>query len=91
MYFAAFDLDTDDVEDVKELLGERTVAAEQMCTGELVGGEPDANPNRPPNDTGEAWGYPPAGLTITCGARTATTMQPRGCPAAATSWRARSA
>lgn len=91
MYFAAFDLDTDDVEDVKELLGEWTVAAEQMCAGELVGGEPDANPNRPPNDTDEAWGYPPAGLTITCGARTATTMQPRGCPAAATSWRARSA
>ena len=91
MYFAAFDLDTDDVENVKEVLGEWTVAAEQMCAGELVGGEPDANPNRPPNDTGEAWGYPPAGLTITCGARTATTMQPRGCPAATTSWRARSA
>ncbi|WP_338125490.1 Dyp-type peroxidase [Kocuria palustris] len=67
MYFAAFDLDTDDVEDVKELLGEWTVAAEQMCAGELVGGEPDANPNRPPKDTGEAWGYPPAGLTITFG------------------------
>ena len=44
--------------------------------GELVGGEPDADPNRPPNDTGEAWGYPPAGLTITCGARTATTPCP---------------
>ncbi|WP_061712398.1 Dyp-type peroxidase [Kocuria palustris] len=67
MYFAVFDLDTDDVEDVKELLGEWTVAAEQMCAGELVGGEPDANPNRPPNDTGEARGYPPAGLTITFG------------------------
>ncbi|MCY1684709.1 Dyp-type peroxidase [Kocuria sp. SL71] len=52
---------------MKELLGEWTVAAEQMCAGELVGGEPDANPNRPPKDTGEAWGYPPAGLTITFG------------------------
>lgn len=67
MYFAAFDLDTDDVEDVKELLGQWTVAAEQMCAGDLVGGEPDANPNRPPKDTGEAWGYPPGGLTITFG------------------------
>lgn len=67
LYFAAYDLDTDDVEDVKELLAQWTVAAEQMCAGELVGGEPDANPHRPPKDTGEAWGYPPAGLTITFG------------------------
>lgn len=67
MYFAAFDLDTDDVEDVEALLSEWTVAAEQMCAGELVGGEPDANPNRPPKDTGETWGYPPGGLTITFG------------------------
>ena len=67
MYFAAFDLDTDDVEDVKELLGEWTVAAEQMCAGELVGGEPSANDVAPPRDTGEAWGYPAAGLTITFG------------------------
>ncbi|ETJ02553.1 MAG: Iron (Fe)-dependent peroxidase, partial [Actinomyces urogenitalis DORA_12] len=30
-------------------------------------GEPDANEQLPPKDTGEAWGYPVSGLTITFG------------------------
>ena len=67
MYIAAYDVSTTDVAELKDLLARWTVAAEQMCAGELVGGEPDANPNKPPADTGEAWGYPPAGLSITFG------------------------
>ena len=67
MYTAFFDLRTEKVEKVRELLAAWTVAAEQMCAGELVGGEPNANPMAPPKDTGEVWGYPPAGLSITFG------------------------
>ncbi|WP_235954014.1 iron uptake transporter deferrochelatase/peroxidase subunit [Actinomyces faecalis] len=67
LYVAAFDVVTNDVEELKELIAAWTVAAEQMCAGELVGGEPDANAQLPPRDTGEAWGYPVSGLTITFG------------------------
>ena len=67
MYVAAFDVSTEDLDELRKLLGEWTVAAEQMCAGELVGGEPDANVQLPPKDTGEAWGYPVSGLTITFG------------------------
>lgn len=67
MYIAAYDVTADDAADLKDLLGQWTVAAEQMCAGELVGGEPSANKEMPPEDTGEAWGYPAAGLSITFG------------------------
>ncbi|MDU0865008.1 iron uptake transporter deferrochelatase/peroxidase subunit [Actinomyces urogenitalis] len=67
LYVAAFDVSTDDAQELKELIAAWTVAAEQMCAGELVGGEPDANEQLPPKDTGEAWGYPVSGLTITFG------------------------
>ncbi|MCP3427306.1 iron uptake transporter deferrochelatase/peroxidase subunit [Rothia sp. AR01] len=67
MYTAAFDVSTDDVAELKALLTEWTTAAEQMCAGELIGGEPSANKQAPPRDTGEAWGYPPAGLSLTFG------------------------
>ncbi|ETJ45058.1 Iron (Fe)-dependent peroxidase, partial [human gut metagenome] len=62
LYVAAFDVSTDDAQELKELIAAWTVAAEQMCAGELVGGEPDANEQLPPKDTGEAWGYPVSGL-----------------------------
>ncbi|RRD29070.1 iron uptake transporter deferrochelatase/peroxidase subunit [Actinomyces bowdenii] len=67
MFTAAFTVSTTDVEELKALLTEWTVAAEQMCAGELVGGEPSANKQMPPKDTGEVWGYKPNGLTITFG------------------------
>ena len=67
LYAAAFDVTADDVEGLKDLLAEWTTAAEQMCAGELIGGEPSSNEQAPPKDTGEAWGYPAAGLTITFG------------------------
>lgn len=67
MYTAAFDITTDDVDDLKDMLTSWTSASEQMCAGELIGGEPNANPKAVPRDTGEAWDYPVGGLTITFG------------------------
>lgn len=67
MYTAAFNVTVQDVGGLKELLSEWTVAAEHMCAGELVGGAPEGNHHMPPEDTGEAWGYSPSGLTITFG------------------------
>ena len=67
MFTAAFDVSATDVEELKTLLSEWAVAAEQMTSGELVGGQPSSNKQLPPKDTGEAWGYKPNGLTITFG------------------------
>ena len=67
MFTAAFDVSTTDVEDLKTLLSEWAVAAEQMTAGELIGGQPSSNKQLPPKDTGETWGYKPNGLTITFG------------------------
>ena len=67
MFTAAFDVSTTDVEELKTLLSEWAVAAEQMTAGELIGGQPSSNKQLPPKDTGEAWGYKPNGLTITFG------------------------
>lgn len=67
MYTAAFDITTEDVDDLKDMLTSWTSASEQMCAGELIGGEPNANPKAVPRDTGEAWNYPVGGLTITFG------------------------
>lgn len=67
MYTAAFDITTDDLDELKDMLTSWTSASEQMCAGELIGGEPNANPKAVPRDTGEAWNYPVGGLTITFG------------------------
>ena len=67
MYTAAFDVTTTDRQALIGLLQDWTVAAEQMSAGDLVGGVPDANAELPPKDSGEVWGYPASGLTITFG------------------------
>ena len=67
MFTAAFDVSATDVEELKTLLSDWAVAAEQMTAGELIGGQPSSNKQLPPKDTGEAWGYKPNGLTITFG------------------------
>ena len=67
LFTAAFDVTTTDLEDLRSLMADWCVAAEQMTAGELVGGEPDPNPYAAPRDTGEAWGYPPSSLTLTVG------------------------
>jgi deferrochelatase/peroxidase EfeB len=64
--FAAFDVTSTDVDDVKSTLGAWAAAASRMATGLPVGSVED-QPQSPPVDTGEALGLPPAALTITVG------------------------
>ena len=63
---AAFDLTTDRIADVRELLRAWTDAAALMTAGRPVG-PTDADPLLPPPDTGEAVGLPAARLTLTFG------------------------
>ncbi|MEL4357832.1 MULTISPECIES: iron uptake transporter deferrochelatase/peroxidase subunit [unclassified Luteococcus] len=70
MHFAAFDLDPRTTrEDLIALLTDWTNAAERMTDGLGAGSlGPLSGPyDAPPDDTGEAIGLPPAGLTITFG------------------------
>ena len=66
LHFAAFDVTTDSREELVALLTAWTKAAEQMTRG-LPVGTSSTDPHSPPDDTGEAAGLPPAGLTITFG------------------------
>jgi deferrochelatase/peroxidase EfeB len=69
LHFAAFDVITDAREELAQLLKDWTAAAARMTQG-LGAGElgPTSGPYAaPPDDTGEAIGLPPAGLTITFG------------------------
>jgi deferrochelatase/peroxidase EfeB len=66
LYFAAFDLTTTKLADVKKLLQEWTTAAAALTTGKLVGNTND-NPNLPPSDTGEVDGLTPSRCTLTFG------------------------
>ncbi|MFI7541717.1 iron uptake transporter deferrochelatase/peroxidase subunit [Actinoplanes sp. NPDC049599] len=69
LHFVAFDVITKDRERLIGLLKDWTAAAARMTAGQdageigAVGGIPEA----PPDDTGEALGLPPSGLTITVG------------------------
>jgi deferrochelatase/peroxidase EfeB len=69
LHFAAFDVITVAREELAQLLKDWTAAAARMTQG-LGAGElgPTSGPYAaPPDDTGEAIGLPPAGLTITFG------------------------
>ncbi|MEN3361516.1 MAG: deferrochelatase/peroxidase EfeB [Mycobacteriales bacterium] len=65
LVFAAFDVTAADRSAVAALLGSWAAAAAQLTAGLPVGGGVD--PQRPPLDTGEADGLPPARLTVTVG------------------------
>jgi deferrochelatase/peroxidase EfeB len=65
LVFAAFDVTALDKQAVAALLGTWAAAAAQLSAGLAVGANVD--PLRPPLDTGEAVGLPPARLTITVG------------------------
>ena len=67
--FAAFDVTSEDREELRDLLREWSGAAAKMCAGDPVGevGGEDANPYLPPEDTGEVVGRPASGLTVTLG------------------------
>jgi deferrochelatase/peroxidase EfeB len=66
LHFAAFDLLTEDPGELRELLGEWTVAAAEMTGGEMIGDVNDV-PLAPPDDTGETVGLLPSSLTVTFG------------------------
>jgi deferrochelatase/peroxidase EfeB len=69
LHFAAFDVTTDSRESLVALLRAWTDAAERMTRGRGAGpiGPTQGAADLPPDDTGEAIGLPPAGLTITFG------------------------
>ena len=69
MHVAAFDLTTDSVDDLVALLRRWTVMAARLTQGESAGRyAPASGPyDAPPEDTGEAMGLSPSGLTLTVG------------------------
>ncbi|MFG2088405.1 MULTISPECIES: iron uptake transporter deferrochelatase/peroxidase subunit [unclassified Spirillospora] len=68
MHFAAFDVTTDDRDELIALLRKWTRAAEQMTAGRAAGdGAVGGPPEAPPDDTGEALGLKPSRLTLTVG------------------------
>lgn len=66
LHFAALDLVTGDVAEVRDLLRAWTVAAGRMTEGRPAGQE-NRSEYLPPDDTGEAMGLSPARLTLTFG------------------------
>lgn len=69
LHFAAFDLTTQDRDQLRDLLTLWTAAAARMTQGLPAGrfGPASGPYDAPPDDTGEADGLPPSGLTITFG------------------------
>ncbi|MFC7597808.1 iron uptake transporter deferrochelatase/peroxidase subunit [Terrabacter sp. GCM10028922] len=69
LHFVALDVVTKDAAQLRELLKAWTRAAERMTAGAEAapGGLVGGGPNRAPEDTGEAYGLPASGLTITIG------------------------
>jgi deferrochelatase/peroxidase EfeB len=68
LHFAAFDVTTEDRDELAALLKEWTRAAERMTAGRPIGGGAAGGiPEAPPDDTGEALGLRPARLTLTLG------------------------
>lgn len=66
LVFAAFDLTTESLADVKKLFQTWTKASAAMAEGHMIG-EANDNVNMPPSDTGEAAGLTPSRTTITFG------------------------
>ncbi len=69
LHFAAFDVTTADRDELTGLLRDWTAAAARLTQGQDAGdlGATAGPYDAPPDDTGEAIGLPPSGLTITFG------------------------
>lgn len=82
LYFVALDMTSDRREDLIALLQEWTSAARQMSQGNDVGefGAVAGEAWAPPEDTGEALGLPPSGLTITIGFGRSLFLDDKGKP-----------
>lgn len=66
LHFAAFDVTSDDVGDLRELLKRWTEVAASLTAGKPYQPTPQ-QPGQPPQDTGEAIGLSPSRLTLTFG------------------------
>ena len=66
LFFAAFDLETESKDELRELMEAWSQAAREMTEGRMIGKEND-NVYAPPDDTGEAKGLSASNLTITFG------------------------
>jgi deferrochelatase/peroxidase EfeB len=82
LHFAAFDLTTEDRDELVSLLTDWTVAAEAMTGGREVGtyGAVAGPEQAPPEDTGEALGLPASRLTLTIGFGRGMFVDPQGRP-----------
>jgi deferrochelatase/peroxidase EfeB len=69
LHFVAFDVLTKDRDALVRMLKDWTAAAARMTAGKDAGdiGATAGIPEAPPDDTGEAIGLPPSGLTLTVG------------------------
>ncbi|WP_062354072.1 iron uptake transporter deferrochelatase/peroxidase subunit [Herbidospora yilanensis] len=69
LHFVAFDVTTTDRAELAELLQEWTAAAARLTQGKEAGafGATGGSREAAPDDTGEALGLPPSGLTLTVG------------------------
>ncbi|MCW2948425.1 MAG: deferrochelatase/peroxidase EfeB [Actinoallomurus sp.] len=67
LHFAAFDVVSGDRDRLIGMLREWTAAAAAMTRGRPYGSAAGGLPESPPDDTGEAFGLPPARLTLTVG------------------------
>ena len=69
LHFVAFDVTTDDRDELVRLLQAWTAAARRMTAGRGAGpvGAVEGGRYAPPDDTGEALGLPASGLTLTIG------------------------
>src|SRR3954468_21448142 len=69
LHFVAFDVITDDRDELVEMLQAWTAAARRMTAGQDAGevGAVDGGQFEVPDDTGEALGLPASGLTLTVG------------------------
>lgn len=69
MHFATFDVTTEKLSDVVDLMKLWTQMSERMTAGEEAepNGAVGGNPYAPPSDTGEALGLPASQLTLTVG------------------------
>ncbi|MEU4219806.1 iron uptake transporter deferrochelatase/peroxidase subunit [Actinoplanes sp. NPDC026623] len=69
LHFVAFDVITKDRDRLIGMLKDWTAAAARMTAGRDAGevGAVSGVPEAPPDDTGEALGLPPSGLTVTVG------------------------